>query len=41
MLKGVRIGARSVVAAGSVVTNDVDEDCVVAGNPARMVRSLK
>ena len=41
VLKGVRIGARSVVAAGSVVTNDVDEDCVVAGNPARMVRSLK
>lgn len=41
ILKGVRLGARSVVAAGSVVTSDVDEDCVVAGNPAKMVRSLK
>ncbi len=40
VLKGVKIGSRSVVAAGSVVTADVDDDCVVAGNPARIVRSL-
>jgi acetyltransferase-like isoleucine patch superfamily enzyme len=40
VLKGVTIGNRSVVAAGSVVTADVGEDCVVAGNPARVVRSL-
>lgn len=40
VLKGVKIGSRSVVAAGSVVTADVAEDCVVAGNPARVVRSL-
>jgi acetyltransferase-like isoleucine patch superfamily enzyme len=40
VLKGVKIGNRSVVAAGSVVTADVGEDCVVAGNPARVVRSL-
>jgi acetyltransferase-like isoleucine patch superfamily enzyme len=40
VLKGVKIGDRSIVAAGSVVTAGVGEDCVVAGNPARIVRSL-
>jgi acetyltransferase-like isoleucine patch superfamily enzyme len=40
VLKGVKIGDRSVVAAGSVVTADIGEDCLVAGNPARIVRSL-
>lgn len=41
VLQGVSIGDRSVVGAGSVVTRDVPEDCVVAGNPARVVRWLK
>jgi acetyltransferase-like isoleucine patch superfamily enzyme len=40
VLKGVTIGDRSVVAAGSVVTADIGHDCVAAGNPARIVRSL-
>ena len=40
VLKGVKIGDRSIVAAGSVVTADIGDDCVVAGNPARIVRSL-
>jgi acetyltransferase-like isoleucine patch superfamily enzyme len=40
VLKGVKIGDRSVVAAGSVVTVEIGEDCVAAGNPARIVRSL-
>ncbi len=35
MLPGVRIGTRSVVAAGSVVTKDVQPDTLVAGVPAR------
>lgn len=40
VLKGVRIGDRSVVAAGSVVTHDIPPDSLAAGNPARVVRSL-
>ena len=40
VIKGVKIGDRSIVAAGSVVTADIGDDCVVAGNPARIMRSL-
>jgi acetyltransferase-like isoleucine patch superfamily enzyme len=39
-LKGVTIGARAVVGAGAVVSRDVPGDCVVAGNPARVVKGL-
>lgn len=41
VLKGVTIGERAVVGAGSVVTKDVPDDAVVAGNPACLVRMLK
>ena len=41
ILKGVHIGARSVLGAGSVVTKDVPEDCIVAGNPAKVIKGLK
>jgi acetyltransferase-like isoleucine patch superfamily enzyme len=37
VLPGVRVGARSVVAAGSVVTRDVPVDALVAGVPARKI----
>jgi maltose O-acetyltransferase len=40
ILPGVRIGADSVVAYGSVVTSDVPPGVVVAGNPARVVQEL-
>ena len=40
ILKGVRIGDRAVIGAQAVVTRNVPSDCVVAGNPARVVRSL-
>ena len=38
--KGVTIGARSIIAAGSVVVKDVPADCVVGGNPCRVIRLL-
>lgn len=40
ILKGVTIGRNSVVAAGAVVSRDVPENCVVAGNPARVVKTF-
>ncbi len=40
ILANVVIGARAIVGAGSVVTKDVPDDAVVAGNPARLLRSL-
>ncbi|MFH0233939.1 MULTISPECIES: DapH/DapD/GlmU-related protein [unclassified Vibrio] len=40
ILKGVTIGERAVVAAGSIVTKDVPADSVVAGNPAKVVKRL-
>ncbi len=35
---GVKIGTHSVVAAGSIVTSDVPDYSVVAGNPAKVVK---
>ena len=40
VLPGVKIGARSIVAAGSVVVHDVPDGVMVAGNPARVVKKL-
>lgn len=37
---GVRIGARSVIGAGSVVTKDIPESVFAAGNPCRVVREI-
>ena len=40
VLEGCRVGAGSVVAAGAVVTNDVPAGVVVAGQPARTIKSV-
>jgi acetyltransferase-like isoleucine patch superfamily enzyme len=39
VLKGVRVGDDAVIAAGSVVTRDVPARAVVAGVPAKLVRT--
>jgi acetyltransferase-like isoleucine patch superfamily enzyme len=40
LLKGVRVGAESVVGAGSVIRGDVPEREIWAGNPGRRIRAL-
>lgn len=37
---GVKIGSRTVIGAGSVVTRDIPDDVFAAGNPCRVIRSL-
>lgn len=41
ILPGVRIGSRSVIGAGSVVTRDIPADVFAAGNPCRVMRALE
>ncbi len=38
IMPGITIGDNCVVGAGSVVTKDVPDRCLVAGNPARILR---
>ncbi|AXY02632.1 sugar O-acetyltransferase [Vibrio alfacsensis] len=38
--QGVTIGARSVIAANSVVNSDVPPDCLYGGTPAKLIRRL-
>ena len=38
---GVRIGDRVVIGAGSVVVNDLPDDCMAAGNPAVVKKYLR
>jgi len=37
---GIRIGSRSVIGAGSVVTRDLPEGVIAAGNPCRILREV-
>jgi acetyltransferase-like isoleucine patch superfamily enzyme len=41
ILCGVTIGENAIVGAGSVVTRDVPDNAVVAGNPARIMKKVE
>lgn len=40
ILRGVTIGENSVVGAGAVVTKDVPDNVIVAGNPAKIIKRI-
>ncbi|MDF2013706.1 acyltransferase [Priestia megaterium] len=40
ILKGTKIGDNSVIGAGSIVSGKIPKNCVVAGNPAKVIRHL-
>lgn len=41
ILMGAHIGSNVIVGAGSVVSGTIPDNCVIAGNPARVIRSLE
>lgn len=41
ILCGIEIGERAIIGAGSVVTKDVPAGAIVAGNPARIMRTVE
>ena len=40
ILKGVTIGARSIIAAGSVITKSIPADTIAGGNPCRVIKRI-
>ncbi len=40
ILRGITIGENSVVGAGAVVTKDVPQNVIVAGNPAKIIKHI-
>ena len=40
ILKGAKIGSNTTIGAGSVVTGNIPENCVAAGNPAKVIKKL-
>ena len=41
VLKGVKIGNNSVIGARSVVTKDIPQNCIAAGNPAAILKEIE
>lgn len=41
ILKGTKLGDNCIVGAGSVVHGEFPEGCVLAGNPARIIKKVE
>lgn len=39
ILSGIRIGDNVIIGAGSILTKDVPNNCIVAGNPAKIIKN--
>lgn len=40
VLKGVKIGKNSIIAAGSIVVNNIEANCIAAGIPAKKIKEI-
>lgn len=40
IMKGIRIGKNSIIGAGSVVVDDIPDNVIAVGNPAKVIRML-
>lgn len=40
VLKGSKIGKNSIIAAGSIVTSNIEENCIAAGIPAKKIKNI-
>ncbi|WP_371504459.1 DapH/DapD/GlmU-related protein [Nitrosopumilus adriaticus] len=40
LVAGVKIGKNALIGAGSVVANDIPDNCVALGNPARVIKKI-
>lgn len=40
IMKGVTIGEKSIIAAGSVVVNDIPANCIAGGNPCKVIKYI-
>lgn len=41
ILKGVTVGARSIIGAGSIVTRSIPSNCIAAGNPCKVIKRMQ
>lgn len=40
ILPSVQLGSHIIVGAGSIVTHDFESNCIIAGNPAKLIRKV-
>lgn len=40
ILRGVTIGARSIIRCGSIIDKDIPSDCIAGGNPCKIIKQI-